>query len=312
MKKIISLLCMLTTLLAMTTFLFSNVSAAEVKTYSLRNDFSETNQGPVWFYQMYDLKEKKYVNLDNYSPTMLLWASKRTDRAWGGVGNGAWLPFEFGDCAVATFESPESGPCSITYDPQVNPAKKSKGNAWLWQGGDGVRIKIMQNDKVIFPVGAEWFDLAPIVANTVPDVQFDIKKGDKIHFYVDGGVAMDISGDNLNWWPNININPTATTNSSSKQSSSYSEKTSSSTLNNVNSTLQTSSETIISSQEISAGNLYSVFSDDNKVSSNALSNDKDNSTKSNSTIIYIIIGSVIVIALAGLAGYLLFFKKKNT
>lgn len=311
MKKSVKLLFMTIVLVTLISMICPiGVFAATSKKYSLRNDFNiESNSGPVWFYQMYQPDTKKYINLDVYKTTALMYVSNLPGVEWGGIGNGNWLPFVSAD-AAATFVAPESGNALITYDPQVDNANRSKGNAWLWNGGDGARVKIMKNGVKVWPTDKEWFDLLPIKANTVPDFQIDVIKGDKISFHVNGGPANDIASDNLNWWVNVELYASGSTTTPTTAPTTGVSKSSSTA-----STSQIISESLTSSavEDSQVSEETSEISESEKSEENSNdfkseNNSENDSENSNSLPIIIAVIAVVIIG-GGLALYLFKFRK---
>jgi hypothetical protein len=289
--KAISLIIIISMLLLAVT---PCIAFAETKVYSLRGDFDqEKNDGPIWLYQMYQNDTKKYINLDEYKEAWFMYVSKLPGYEIGGVGNGSWCPFTTAD-AVATFVSPSTGTALITADQHKDSLGRSKGNAWLWNGGDGARIKIMINDTKAWPTDKDWFDLAPIKANTIPDIKLNFKKGDKVYFHLNAGPAGDMNSDNLNWWLNVKLTSDTAQGSTASTNNQSTAATQSKQSNTVNTEASSDKSDSIVANTDSKNN-------SNESNTSSVMSEKKNEEKSgsNNSIIFIIIALIVVLCGAG-------------
>jgi len=204
-KKVIPILCTLAMLCSISAAVF-----AADEFYSLRDDFdNEFNAGPTWFYGVIHNGSATHTAgefelLNSYNSAYFQWVKTEVGYEWGGLGNGNWLPFWNAD-TVARWVSPKSGSIVISADDQ--PAVGGiTGNIDAWSGGN-VRFKIMKNDVKIYPTDSDWFVTTTRISD-IPDVTTTVEAGDKIDIVLNAGADMVIAGDNLNYYPTINLTPT--------------------------------------------------------------------------------------------------------
>jgi hypothetical protein len=165
--------------------------------------FNRTEQGPVWFYNgMY--QDGTMIPLIHKTNVPNNWYGHADAQFAMIEAPGNFQPWEDADSneldAALSWLAQEDGyiriiPSTLLY----------------WGGGtenSGIRIRIMKNNTVLWPVDAEWLDIPPGSPDvSVESITAEIKNGDFIHFVVNA--AGDFSRDGNTWKQTILFSKTA-------------------------------------------------------------------------------------------------------
>ena len=145
--------------------------------------FSKGIQGEGnWYYQNAEIDTDNYLDLDFVG------------NQWFGGWKNNWTP---GAIQSGTgFHAGEGGDPTFTYVcPQDGllaiPATTASCNSA--NSKDGVQIKILKNAAPVYPASG-WIHLPPATSKTIPDLLFEVKAGDKIHFRVNCVANQDADG----------------------------------------------------------------------------------------------------------------------
>lgn len=183
------------------TITYFDMETVELPAYQYSDGFSQTEQGPQWYYMSAEVGVNRFKELDyfNSEPNRLRWQTSETSEyLTGAIGNGFMAPWSTSD-AILGFKVPYTGTVNIT-----------AGKTWLPSNSiDGVRFTILKGienkaTENLYPGAAEldtWKEIRPASGPEMKVSNIKVQKGEWIYFRVNANGTYN--NDNLTINPNI-------------------------------------------------------------------------------------------------------------
>ena len=184
-------------------------SIAVVETYNSALQYSQTGQGPIWYYASIEklstlAAKDSYIMLDATSTSIQYGVPVRAFAAglerFGSIGagimepSGSWEGENIDRDAALIFISPKSGSATIYAD-----GGNIQGHNWACTAG----VQILVNKQKVWPQGSDYLLINGTTSVSAPPLSIELKKGDMVEF-----IASNMGTkytDQLAWTPVVDI-----------------------------------------------------------------------------------------------------------